>query len=131
MQTMQIKGEQHYRATIDSSWGERDWFVSGKTIDEARAKVEAELEAHQSLREIVEREPRYGHTLIMGGYRWGSGVDLVAAKAEFRRQGGRLSNGYVVMIFDDETDFCGVDGMGSYHFIGNQPEQSVVEPRKR
>jgi hypothetical protein len=66
-----------------------------------------------------------GCTLIMGGHTWGKGVNLIAAKAAFRSYGGRLHDGYLVLKFDDVTEFMGVDQMGrvSWRSIDGSPAQ--------
>jgi hypothetical protein len=63
----------------------------------------------------------FGVTLIIGAGYWGKGGDVDEAKREFRRAGGRLSDGYSVVTFPADTLFLGVDGMGSYHWLGEQP----------
>lgn len=71
------------------------------------------------------------HTVVVGGggY-WGSGPDLAAAKARFRREGGRLSSGYTVLKFYEGTTFEGVDTMGRVYWHGDEPE-TIEVPRKR
>lgn len=58
-----------------------------------------------------------GQTVVVGGGRsggaWGYGPDLDSAKAAFRRNGGLLSKGYAVTAYDAETEFYGVDVMGT------------------
>lgn len=69
--------------------------------------------------------------VVMGQNYWGSGSDLDAAKARFRREGGRLTSGYLLLTFDDETEFLGVDTAGRYSWNGNRPTEQVVQPRAR
>lgn len=75
-----------------------------------------------------------GQTLVMGGDgmygKWGYGEDLVKAKAEFRKAGGRLGLGYTIFQFDAETEFFGVTNMGGYYFKGNPPKETAVPPTK-
>ena len=79
----------------------------------------------------------YGVTLIMGGARnghggiYGYGVDLDAAKRAFRANGGSLSRGYSVIEFAPDTLFLGVNGMGSYSWLGDPPAVGRVAPTKR
>jgi hypothetical protein len=68
--------------------------------------------------------------VIYGGQRWGRGSDLAEAKRNWRAQGGRLSNGYVVLTFDAATEFKGFDQMGRYHWVGNEPTEQEIQPRK-
>jgi hypothetical protein len=70
-----------------------------------------------------------GRTIVIGYGYWGSGTDLKAAKAEFTRQGGRLSDGYNILQFDPDTSFEGVDQMGSVYWLGNEPTETKVAPR--
>jgi hypothetical protein len=43
----------------------------------------------------------------------------VEAKKKYREKGGRLSEGYTVVMFDVETEFLGVDGSHTYHWKGS------------
>lgn len=72
----------------------------------------------------------YGVTVVMGGGHWGRGADLAEAKREYRRAGGRLSGGYAVLVFEPDTLFLGIDGMGSYQWLGNPPVVEQVEGRR-
>lgn len=75
--------------------------------------------------------------VIIGQFYWGKGSTLDEAKKEFRKQGGSLSRGYVILTFDAETEFGGVDDMGRYHYTRrdgkdeqpNAPTQKVVDPK--
>lgn len=68
--------------------------------------------------------------VIMGNGYWAHGEDLASAKRKFTSVGGRLSLGYGIFEFDDDTDFLGVDSMGYYEWKGNPPIKSVVAARK-
>lgn len=74
-------------------------------------------------------EERKGFTVIIGQNRWGSGVDLKAAKAQFTRQGAKLTKGYTVCAFDKDSSFEGVDQMGRVHWIGNEPTVTEIVSR--
>ncbi len=76
-------------------------------------------------------EPRKGLTIVIGQWIWASGETLAEAKREWQRRGGTLSRGYEVMAFDAETEFHGVDQMGSVHYRGNAPVHTVVKARAR
>lgn len=78
----------------------------------------------------MDKPGKKGQTLIMGQWRFGVGNDLKTAKANFRRFGGILSNGYTILTFDENTSFEGVDQMGRYHYIGNAPTIQEVPPKK-
>lgn len=65
-------------------------------------------------------------TVIIGVNYWGKGDDLAEAKKNFRRAGGTLSKGYMILTFDAESTFEGVDGMGRYTWLGNAPETTIV-----
>lgn len=71
-----------------------------------------------------------GGVLVLGRWAYGFGMDLAQAKEFFRGQGARLSDGYVVVTFDDETEWKGIDGFGSIFWDGNEPTQKVVPARK-
>ena len=82
-------------------------------------------EGYTNIENVEQRIPRLGWTVVFGQLRWGAGTDLIAAKAQFRANGGVLSQGYHVAVFDDETDFLGFGGMG-YFYFGNAPEVTEV-----
>lgn len=70
--------------------------------------------------------------LVIGQNRYGHADDLAAAKATFRRQGGRLSDGYTIVEFGDGIEYAGVDQLGRVHWRGHgEPIQRDVHPRKR
>jgi hypothetical protein len=69
--------------------------------------------------------------VVIGPNYWGKGPDLKTAKDNFTRHGGRLSGGYRILTFDDETTFLGVNEMGYYSWRGNAPTEKDVAPRKR
>ena len=64
----------------------------------------------------------YGVTVVMGAGHWGKGADLEEAKRNFRAAGGHLTGGYSILRFNDNTLFLGIDGMGSYQWLGDAPE---------
>lgn len=64
------------------------------------------------------------------GY-WGKGADLAEAKANFRKFGGRLSDGYMVLEFGPGSEFSGVSGMGYYHWHGEAPTVTEVPARRK
>lgn len=68
---------------------------------------------------------------VVGGQgRWGAGVDLVTAKANFRRQGGRLRDGYTIVEFHGKTEFVGVNEIGGVLYRGNPPTYLDVTPSR-
>lgn len=67
--------------------------------------------------------------VLIGQNYWGRGSSLTQAKSNFRQQGGLLSNGYTLLIFDAETEFAGVDEVGRYHYDGNPPEITEFPPK--
>lgn len=69
--------------------------------------------------------------VVIGNHYWGSGETLAAAKAEFRRQGGKLSNGYAEVVFGDGSEFQGVDQMGRVSWTGPHPTVTQHKPRGR
>lgn len=71
-----------------------------------------------------------GCTVVAGNGYWGKGDTLKAAKQAFTREGGRLSNGYVILLFDPESTFHYIDGMGRMVYEGPEPEQVTVKARK-
>jgi hypothetical protein len=67
--------------------------------------------------------------VVIGQGHWGSGPDLDRAKTEFRKQGGWLTRGYAVMVFDREHHrFVGVDGMGAIHWDILTDRATAPEP---
>lgn len=66
--------------------------------------------------------------LVIGQQCWGAAETLDEAKANFRKQGGRLNQHHGVYEFDDETTFKGIDQMGRMHYVGNSP--TLTERRK-
>ena len=71
-----------------------------------------------------------GLTVVMGYPYWGAGKDLATAKRNYRKQGGRLHRGYVIITFNQTTEFHGVDQMGRVHWVGDEPETKTIKPRK-
>lgn len=71
-----------------------------------------------------------GTVVVIGQWRWGKGESLGEAKRNFQKQGAKLSAGYTVLTFDQETSFEGVDQMGRVHWRGNEPKVEEVSPRK-
>lgn len=59
---------------------------------------------------------------------WGSGATVEAAKAEFRKHGGRLGKGYTVIEFGPGSAFVGIGPMG-YRWVGQPPTTSEVPAR--
>lgn len=77
-----------------------------------------------------------GAFVVVGANYWGRGCTVAEAKANFRKQGGRLGNGYNVFKFDAETEFRGVDDFGRVHYRStqdmtrpNDPEVTEHPPR--
>ena len=56
-------------------------------------------------------------TLVIGQHYWGHGKNLTEAKRNFKAEGGQLSKGYMIFVFDDGQQFKGVNsfGMVSWH----------------
>lgn len=66
-------------------------------------------------------------TIVVIGYQaWGKGTTLAEAKKNMRNAGGALSNGYMILTFDKDTTFHGVDQHGRYEWTGNAPTQTKV-----
>lgn len=59
---------------------------------------------------------------------WGSGETLAEAKAAFRKHGGALSKGYVVLTFGPGSVFVGIGPMG-YRYVGEPAEVTEVPAR--
>lgn len=57
---------------------------------------------------------------------WCLGTDLGQAKAEFCSRGGRLEDGYVVLIFNTTTATLELDEEGRIVWSGPAPERRVV-----
>lgn len=77
--------------------------------------------------------------LVIGQNRWGHGSDLSEAKRIFRKQGGKLANGYTIVEFSDGLKFNGVDQMGRVHWKDEKwtegatvrdPNITEVQPKK-
>lgn len=118
----------HFTGTAVYFGSRCDFYIEADSVESAIAGVESQGYREGSVRDIVEREPKFGWTLVLGQGCYGAGVDLDTAKRNFRGAGGRLSFGYVVVEFDDETDYLGFGDMG-YRFLGNAPKQAEVAPR--
>lgn len=74
---------------------------------------------------------RMGWTVLIGYHVWGAGSTMDKAKQAFREADGRLSDGYMILTFDQDTEFVGVSGIdGSTEYIGNPPEKTLVPGRK-
>lgn len=108
----------HFAAHVLSPTGDYMAYLEAESIEVAEAEVTKESGHRIGIDskgepEIWEREGRgLGYTVVIGNYRYGAGPDLATAKAEFRKRGGRLSDGYAVLSFDEDTDFCGIDNFG-------------------
>src|SRR5688572_10537440 len=72
-----------------------------------------------------------GQTLVMGAWCWGAGDTLQEAKQKFQAQRGRLSDGYLILVFDASTEFLGVDEIGRYHYRGETPTRTLIPPRRQ
>jgi hypothetical protein len=108
----------HFAAHVLTRTGDYMAYLEAESIEAAEAEVTKEP-GHRigtdgkGEPEIWEREGRgLGYTVVVGNYRYGAGPDLATAKQRFRARGGRLSDGYAVLVFDEDTDFCGIDNMG-------------------
>lgn len=129
----------HYQLTILSRTGDYPFNCEAESPEAATAKFEALLDPlekqHYRVESVTEREPLFGKTVIIGSGKiygaWGYGDDLAEAKSAFRKNGGILSHGYLVLEFDEGTDFFGIDNMGRYSWSseGQPPKQTVVEPK--
>lgn len=77
-----------------------------------------------------------GETFLVYAYPyWGKGATLAEAKRKFYEEGGRLSRGYTILVFDADTVLEGVDLMGRYYYhkrnsdeAPNPPTETVVKP---
>lgn len=73
--------------------------------------------------------------LVIGQNRYGHAEDLATAKKNFRKHGGRLSDGYTIVELTDGREFSGVDQLGGIHWKGNTDQIenehiTEVAPRK-
>jgi len=66
--------------------------------------------------------------VVAGHGRYGRGADLDTAKRNFRKYGGRLMDGYVVLTFGPGSVMTGIGAMGWY-YLGEAPAVREVEPR--
>jgi hypothetical protein len=64
--------------------------------------------------------------VIMGPHIWGAGPTLEDAKSEYCAGDGNLSGGYVILTFDDETQFRGINMLGDVRWDGNEPTMERV-----
>lgn len=132
----------HYQMLMTSPTGEYWAYTEAESPEAAKAAVEEP--GRYEAQSVEERERRLGWTLIMGGNgmygKFGMGADLAAAKAEFRKAGGKMSLGYTVLTFDSETDLCGVDQMGRFCTVRKdydwtkgtaRPAEREVKPKAR
>lgn len=66
----------------------------------------------------------------MGYGKWGKGSTRAEARKNAKYFGGDPTRrGMTVLTFDDETEFLGVDQMGSVHWKGNEPTVEEVAPK--
>lgn len=70
---------------------------------------------------MSDNEKVMGGFLVIGQRSWGFGPTLDDAKDLFRRHGGKLNYKHGIYEFDNETEFLGVDGFGTFRWIGNEP----------
>lgn len=70
-----------------------------------------------------DNEPMMGGYLILGLHYWGWGATVVEARAQFKREGGRLNRRHLIYRFPDDTQFHGVDRYGWYSWTGDEPER--------
>lgn len=108
------------RCTADT-WSD-DHFGTGPTCTEHGQPATIETEK-------VDEQPTI---VVIGQFTWGKGTTLEEAKRQWKSHGHnlRLSDGYTILTFDEDSEFLGVDGMARYHWVGNAPEVTDVEPRK-
>jgi hypothetical protein len=116
----------HFTATALWHGVPSDVYGKGESQE---AVAEWESQGYQDVTDVEERQPRCGWTVVFGNFRWGAGIDLADAKHQFRKHGGKLSDGYAIAVFDQDTDFVGFGGMG-YHYLGNAPEVTEVHVKK-
>lgn len=69
--------------------------------------------------------------VVLGPNYWGKGTTLAEAKANLRKQGGRLSWGYLILTFPPETEFKGVDDFGRYHYSTRDGSPNPTPPTER
>ncbi len=62
-----------------------------------------------------------GQTVVVAPNVWGAGNDLAEAKANVKRHGGRLDAGYTVLVFDNDTQWLGINDVGTAFWNGNRP----------
>jgi len=92
--------------------------TSHTTID----RPEQDFEPKGSVEFVVMSGAGYGY--------WGKGDTLADAKQEFKRQGGRLNDGYAILTFSPESLFSGINSMGSYLYFGPEPTIEYKQRRK-
>lgn len=54
--------------------------------------------------------------VVYGPHSWGSGDTLEEAKVNFKKNYGKLIEGYGILEFDKDTEFLGFDGLGRYTY---------------
>lgn len=116
----------HYTGTAVWFGSRRDAYGEADSPEEFIAKLEDE--GWKAVEDVEVRERNLGWTVVYGQLVYGAGPDLATAKANFRKQGGKLGRGYVIAEFDEETDYLGFGGMG-YSYIGNAPKVTEVDAR--
>jgi hypothetical protein len=67
--------------------------------------------------------------VVIGHHYWDKGSTIDEAKKVFRREGGQLIKGYVILTFDAETQFFGVDSHGYYEYKGHAPTITKINAR--
>ncbi len=62
-----------------------------------------------------------GQTVVIAPNVWGAGASLEEAKRNVKRHGGRLNAGYTVLVFDNDTQWLGINDVGTAFWKGNRP----------
>lgn len=73
--------------------------------------------------EDIEPQKKY---VVVGPHYWGFGLSIVEARDNFRKHGGTVTPNTGIMIFDEDTEFFGIDQMGRYEYKGNPPEEGKL-----
>lgn len=109
--------------------------ASGLTVEEVDANLAAGLLFHREYDYFGGEQPpgewldATGTEYVVAGHGYyGRGADVATAKANFRKYGGRLTKGYVILTFGPGSRFMGIGGMG-WRYLGQEPEVTEVEPR--
>lgn len=73
-----------------------------------------------------------GGFVVMSSHYWGWGATVEEAKAQHRREGGKLNDRYMILELNPEVTFLRITQMGAieYNYGDNEDVEPVLRERK-